>query len=207
MPYTESFWPFAIGQDSAKSSRFSRLKMLRSKGNMKSIAQLETLYFKLRHGFVNGVVCAACVDWAVERLDLDEEGDDLEIILLASARGLDEVLPLVEVIVERYLGSERLDDQLAAGKYIVELRNAYLQGKETIWTIDMKLTQLYSKLGYPNWLGMLSRNCEYATDVSAFEEPFELEFHYISTLWGSVSSRAEFEQHYCAEISQGHDVK
>jgi hypothetical protein len=54
---------------------------------------------------------------------------------------------------------------------------------------------------------MLSRNCEYATDVPAFQEPFEQEFDYISKLWESSSTRAEFEQRYRPEISQKHDVK
>jgi hypothetical protein len=168
------------------------------------IALLEVHYFELRFGYGDG---AACVEWAVDRLTFDEEGDDLEIVLLASARGRNEVSPLVEIIVERYLGKNALDDQLAAGKLIVRLRQAYLQGKETVHSIDAKLTRLYPQLGYPNWLGMLTRNCEYATDVCAFEKPFEQEFDYISTLWKSAYTRFEFEQQYRPEISQQHDAK
>lgn len=168
------------------------------------IAQLEANYFELRFGYDDG---AACVEWAVDRLTLDEEGNDLEIVLLASARGRDEVLPIVEIIVERYIGNSALDDQLAAGKYIVRLRNAYLQGKETVHSIDVALTRLHPKLGYPTWLTILSRNCEYATDITAFEEPFEQEFVYISKLWESSSTRAEFDQKYRPEISQKHDFK
>ncbi|WP_332877891.1 hypothetical protein [Massilia sp. S19_KUP03_FR1] len=171
---------------------------------MHKIAQLEVYYFELRFGYGDG---AACVEWAVDRLTLDEEGNDLEIVLLVSARGRDEVLPIVEIIVERYVGNNALDDHLAAGKHIGRLRNAYLQGKETVHSIDAALTRLYPKLGYPTWLVMLSRNCEYATDIPAFEEPFEQEFDYISKLWESVSTRAEFEQRYRPEISQQHDAK
>jgi hypothetical protein len=159
---------------------------------MQSIRKLEAIYFKLRFDYSDDLAWASCVDWAVERLGLDEEGDDLEIFLLA--------------IVERYLGVDRLDDQLAAGKYIVALRQAYLEGRETLHSIDIKLTQLYPKLGYPEWLGMLSRNCEYATDVPAFEDPFEKEFSYISALWAESDNRAEFAERYDPKTSQGHDI-
>jgi len=172
---------------------------------MQNIRQLEAIYFKLRFDYTDDLAWASCVDWAVERLGLDEEGDDLEIVLLASARKIDEVVPLVEVIVERYLGVDRLDDQLAAGKYLVALRQAYLEGRETLHSIDIKLTQLYPKLGYPEWLGMLSRNCEYATDVPAFEDHFEKEFSYISALWAESDNRAEFAERYDPKTSQGHD--
>jgi len=51
---------------------------------MQAIEILEYEYFLLRFGWGGG---DACVDWAVTRLGNDEEGDDLEIVLLASARG------------------------------------------------------------------------------------------------------------------------
>lgn len=41
---------------------------------------------------------------------------------------------------------------------------------------------------------MLSRNCEYATDVESFEIPFHEEFNYIFELWKSCMSLAEFYQ-------------
>ena len=114
---------------------------------MEAIDQLECEYFRLRFNYEAG---DACVDWAVERLRLDQEGDDLEVVLLAGARGRDEVMSLVEVIIERYCGNNRLDDAFAAGKYISDLRTAYLQGKETIESLDAKFTSLYSGLGYPD---------------------------------------------------------
>ncbi|WP_256079324.1 hypothetical protein [Massilia sp. YIM B04103] len=170
---------------------------------MEHIAELEDEYFQLRFFYSKD---DSCVDWAVERLRHDQEGDDLEVILLASARGRDEILPLVEIIVDRYRGPERLDDQSLAGKYIVKLRQIYLQGQETIHSLDEKFTQLYSKLGYPNWLVMLSRNCEYATDVPAFVQPFEDEFEYISSLWDASRNLAEFEAQYSRKISDQHDI-
>ncbi|MFB9240678.1 hypothetical protein IV454_25945 [Massilia antarctica] len=171
---------------------------------MQQIAQLQAEYFKLRFGYGDG---AACVDWAVERLVADDEGDDLEIVLLVCARGREEVLGLVEVIIARYLGADRLDDEVLAGKYIVALRRAYLEGKETVHSLDTELTKLYPALAYPCWLTMLSRNCEYATDVPEFEEPFEQEFKYISELWANAANLAEFERQYRREISNQHDAK
>jgi hypothetical protein len=94
-----------------------------------------------------------------------------------------------------------------AGKYVASLRNAYLQGNETIESLDAKLTTIYSHLGYPDWMTMLSRNCEYATDLPAFKDPFEEEFAYVAGLWTSVNSKEEFEKIYSREVSNRHDAK
>ena len=165
--------------------------------------ELELECFRLRHG--DGQA-ERCVDWAVERLRLDQEGDDLEIVLLASARGVDEVLPLAEVIIERYRGDARLAEQFLAGKYIVALRAAYLAGRESVSSLDTIFTRLYPALAYPDWLVMLSRNCEYATDVPDFEQPFELEFGYIASLWADAGDAGAFERLYDRERSNRQGV-
>lgn len=170
---------------------------------MEAIEILEYEHFLLRFGWGGG---DACVDWAVTRLGNDEEADDLEIVLLASARGREEVLPLVEVILERYCGEERLADEFVAGKYIAALRTAYLKGEETVESLDMKFSSIYPKLGYPDWLVMLSRNCEYALDIPAFEEPFEKEFEYVANLWAVAQSLPEFNASYSWEKSNLHDA-
>lgn len=170
---------------------------------MEAIDILEYEYFLLRFGWGEG---DACVDWAVTRLGNDEEGDDLEIVLLASARGRAEVLALVEVIVERYCGEARLADEYCAGKYVAALRTAYLAGEETVESLDMKFSSIFPKLGYPDWLVMLSRNCEYATDIPAFEEPFEKEFEHIASLWASAQSVPDFHSRYSREESNRHDA-
>jgi len=170
---------------------------------MEQLTELEIAVFQLRMGFGHA---DRCVDWAVERLRLDQEGDDLDIVLLASARGIDEVLPLAEAIIGRYRGDVRLEEQFLAGKYIVELRAAYLAGRESVQSLDASLTRLYPALGYPDWLVMLSRNCEYATDVPDFEQPFEREFAYIARLWAEAGSVADFEKTYSRETSNGHNV-
>lgn len=170
---------------------------------MEQLTELEIAVFQLRMGFGHA---ERCVDWAVERLRLDEEGDDLNIVLLASARGMDEVLPLAEAIIARYRGAQRLSEQFLAGKYLVELRAAYLAGRESVASLDGILTRLYRALDYPDWLVMLSRNCEYATDVADFELPFEREFDYVAGLWSEAGSAAEFEQRYSRVTSNRHDV-
>ncbi len=177
---------------------------MRERQVMEQLTELEIAVFQLRMGFGPA---DRCVDWAVERLRLDQEGDDLEVVLLASARGRDEVLPLAETIIERYRGAQRLSDQFLAGKYIVELRAAYLAGRESVSSLDGKLTRLYPALDYPDWLTMLSRNCEYATDVPDFEQPFEDEFRYIACLWAQAESLAAFEREYSRQTSNGHDIK
>ncbi|PIF08164.1 hypothetical protein [Janthinobacterium sp. 13] len=170
---------------------------------MEQLTELELECFQLRHGDGRA---DRCVDWAVERLRLDQEGDDLEVVLLASARGRDEVLPLAEVIIARYRGAQRLGEQFLAGKYIVELRAAYLAGRESAASLDAIFTRLYPALGYPDWLVMLSRNCEYAMDVADFEQPFEDEFRYIASLWAQADSLAAFERKYSREASSQHDA-
>ena len=171
---------------------------------MEQLMELELECFRLRHGDGRA---ERCVDWAVERLRLDQEGDDLEIVLLASARGVDGVLPLAEVIIERYRGDARLAEQFLAGKYIVALRAAYLAGQESVASLDTIFTRLYPALGYPDWLVMLSRNCEYAMDVPDFEQPFEDEFHYIASLWAQAESLAAFGGEYRRQISNGHAIR
>jgi hypothetical protein len=171
---------------------------------MEAISQLEHEYFLLKCGVGD---YRACIRWAMDRLLHDQEGEDLNIVLLAAATKESEASPLIPRIIETYCGAIALDAELAAGKFIASLRDAYLQGKETIKSIDAKLNRLYCRLNYPNWLVMLSRNCEYATDIPAFQEPFEKEFAYIADLWATVSSRQEFERNYSREISNQHDFK
>jgi hypothetical protein len=170
---------------------------------MESIAQLGNQYLLLKLGFGN---VQSCIDWAIERLQLNQEGDDLNVVLLAAATNHDEAFPLVEKIVMTYSDKEVLDEQLVAGKYIAALYEKYISGTEPVESLDLKFSKLFNALGYPSWLVMLSRNCEYATDIPAFQEPFEKEFSYIAGLWSSSSSRLEFESQYSRKISDQHDA-
>ncbi|MED5595250.1 hypothetical protein [Janthinobacterium sp. P210006] len=60
---------------------------------------------------------------------------------------------------------------------------------------------------YPDWLVMLSRNCEYAAEVADFEQPFEDEFRYVASLWAQADSLAAFERAYSRQTSNTHDIE
>ena len=171
---------------------------------MEDLAKLQQSY--LMHKLGVGDLSDG-IDWAMDRLRLDQEGDDLDIVLLAGASTTEEAAPYVETIVTRYCTESVLDLHLAAGKYVAKLHHRYLAGSESVDSLDTKFDQLYQKLGYPNWMAMLSRNCEYATDVPAFHQPFEQEFQYIAGLWAEAHSRRDFESLYSREVSSRHDVK
>ena len=171
---------------------------------MDFIAQLAQQYFLLKMGLGHH---QASVDWALERLRLNQEGDDLDIVLLAAATTREEAMPWIESILQTHLGISTIDDRFAAGKYIASLHTAYLDGQEIVESLDEKFTRLFHKLEYPGWLVMLSRNCEYATDVPAFREPFEQEFEYVAGLWAGATSSTDFESKYSRIVSNSHDVK
>jgi hypothetical protein len=170
---------------------------------MEAIVQLEHAYFLTKVGLGS---FRACIDWAIERLQKDEEGSDLDIVLLAASIEEEQAIPLVERIVSRYCASNDFDEHLAAGKYVAGLRETYFKKEETIASLDATFSKLYHCLDYPTWLVMLCRNCEYATDIPAFVKPFEEELSYIADLWESVTSRADFEARYSRVVSSQHDI-
>jgi hypothetical protein len=170
---------------------------------MEAINQLEHSYFLLKSG---GGDYHECIQWAVDRLRRNEEGDDEEIVLLAASSARSEVLAFAEHVVGRYSGYQALDPQLAAGKYIVALRHDYLRHVETLRTLESKLLSLYERLAFPGWLAVLSRNCRYAKEGPQYREYFEKEFAYLSRLWAVASSRAHFEARYNRAISAKHDA-
>ncbi|MCE9551757.1 MAG: hypothetical protein K8T91_00035 [Planctomycetes bacterium] len=171
---------------------------------MEAIAQLQHAYYLLKH---DDSQRQNCIDWAIDRLQQDQEGDDFDIVRLVSANRREDVLFSVEKIIKTYLGVSALDDQLAAGKYIVSLHLAYKLNSETIDSLDKKFTTLYRRLDYPDWLVMLSRNCEYATDIADFLQPFEDEFDYVAGLWATANNLSDFEATYSRQISNQHDFK
>jgi hypothetical protein len=170
---------------------------------MEALAQLEHSYFLAKAGMGD---YHACIDWAVDRVCHDEEGDDEEIVLLAAASRRIEVLTLTEHVVERYCGHDALDNELAAGKYIAALRSNYLGRSETFASLGPKLRDLYVRLNYPDWLSVLCRNCEYAATVPEYKAPFEREFAYIAHLWVLARTRADFDNIYNRAISRQNDA-
>lgn len=170
---------------------------------MKAIAELQQAYHHYKLG-----LCGAkpCIDWALARLDADEEEGDLEIALLAGEGNNADVSPLVEALLEKYIGDWKLDEQLLCGKYIAELYKRHRSTRISAGELDAEISHIYVKLNYPSWLAMLSRNAEYQTDVEPFVKSFEDEFRYISELWNESSSTKEFQQKYDRKISDSHDA-
>jgi hypothetical protein len=147
---------------------------------------------------------SCCIAWAVDCLQANEEGDDLDVVLLAAATDDSETMPLVEKILAKYIGPAALNRQFVAGKYIAELRRAYMAKSISIETLDSILDRHYCELGYPDWLAILSRNCEYATDIDDFRVRFEDEFAYIAGLWEKSASLEEFLKVYDRGVSNSH---
>jgi hypothetical protein len=170
---------------------------------MNAVEQLRRIHFRIGTGDASW---KDCIDWAIERLRDDDEGDDLDVVMLAAATREDEVNPLVVQIIERYLAHGALSNELEAGKLIVDLYHAYKEGKESAVSLEPKLWRLFADLGHPGWLVMLARNCEYATDVEAFQKPFDEEFEYIATLWQISRSLEEFLSKYDRKVSESHDA-
>lgn len=169
---------------------------------MKNIEQLRHLHFFYKAGLAT---YSECIEWAVDRLQLNQEEEDLDVVLLAAATDGDEVLPLVEKIIQKNADTP-FNEELVAGKHVAFLYEAYKTGDESVTSLEDKLNKLYNALGNPDWLVMLSRNCEYATDIPAFLRPFEEEFKYIAELWASSETRNEFWKRYSRDLSNQHDI-
>jgi hypothetical protein len=170
---------------------------------MATLPQLARLHLLLKAQLCD---YRACVAWALELLQEHESTEDSLVLRLAGATEAQEATDLVARLLDRNSGNPSLDEQFVAGKYVAQLREDYIEGKETIASLDAKFTLLYVCLDYPEWLTILSRNCEYAQDVHDFEEPFEQEFTYVANLWASVQSRASFECRYSRSVSDQHDA-
>ena len=99
---------------------------------MNKIDNLQTLSSKLKLGLS---VSSDFIDWAIERLQADDEKGDLDIILLAAATSKEEALPLVEKILNRYK-SEIVSLEFIAGKEIANLHSSYLKCEISIIELD-----------------------------------------------------------------------
>jgi len=169
---------------------------------MEAINQLEYSYFLARS--VGGDY-RDCIDWAVERLRRNEEGDDSDVIMLAASDEPEAARTFTELVIEKYSGYQALDLQLAGGKYLVALRHEYQRGNETVHTLESKLQRLYSHLHHPSWLSVLCRNCRHARSSLAFKDLFEKEFAYLARIWAVATTRAQFDHRYNHAISRRHD--
>ena len=130
---------------------------------------------------------------------------------MAILAGLDkkdylEVKKYIENIIKTELNESSNYNQSWAGKYIVELSEKYNNNELTVENMNNKISILYNRLEYPDWLVMLSRNCEYATDIEDFKRPFEDELAYISGLWKTSASIEDFNKKYDRKVSNTHDI-
>lgn len=171
---------------------------------IKSIEDLHSIYIQMRFGWANWT---ALSQWALERMLNHEDYDDENIILLAGSSFEDEANELASKILVKYLDLEKQNEEYWAGKYIVQLYEKFHTERLNIFELSNIINKIYYMLGHPSWLVILSRNCEYATDVESFEIPFHQEFDYISELWKSCMSLAEFLSKYDRAISNAHDVQ
>ena len=169
---------------------------------MEAINQLEYSYFLARSGCGD---YRDCIDWALDRLRRNEEGDDSDVIMRAASDEPEAARTFTELVLERYSGYQALDLQLAGGKYLVALRHEYQRGNETVHSLESKLQRLYEHLHHPAWLSVLCRNCRHARAVWPYRELFDREFAYLARLWAVANSRAQFESRYNHAISRRHD--
>jgi hypothetical protein len=169
---------------------------------MQAITQLEQSYHLMKSG---GGDYRECIRWARERLREEEDGNDEQIVMLATASEFTETMTLAENLIERYSGYQALDPQLAAGKYMVALRHDYLRGNEDVRSLDSKLTHLYERLQFPTWLSVLVRNCRYAKVIDEYRDLFEREFAYLARIWAVSNSRSQFQARYNHAVSVRHD--
>ncbi len=170
---------------------------------MNKIEELQKSYmlFNYKVGKID-----SCINWAIDRLEHNEEDGDENIVLLAGEIDQNEARYLTKKILDKYQPSST-DDEFLCGKYIVELYRKYYEKEIDIHKLDFTILKLYSGLNYPDWLVMLSRNCEYATDIEAFYKPFQDEFEYIVSLWKDSKSITEFYNKYDRNVSNSHDLK
>lgn len=137
-----------------------------------------------------------CIDWAVEELVNGE--DDLDVCILAGANinDIEEIKMYIRKIVPDYDDNKNGKMEERAGAIVVEYGQKYFDGEITVWDLDKILDKLYVRIDYSDWLVMLGRNCEYATDIDCFFMPFEKELRYIMGLWQSYPRYEEFKDNY-----------
>jgi hypothetical protein len=168
------------------------------------IENLQSTYIKINLHLANW---DALGEWAIERLINHEDNNDEHIILLAGCSFEDEAMELANKILSKYLHPEKRNKEYWAGKYIISLHEMFTNKELNITDLDEIFSKIYRELNYPDWLVMLTRNCEYATDIDNFEIPFLDEFNYIAQLWKICDNLTEFQSKYDRAISNTHDVQ
>ena len=145
------------------------------------------------------------IDWAISELLTGVE--DGNICILASFNSDDDFE--IEYYLDKLLADKPrigIDESYEViGEIIIKLSNQYSQKNITIPEIDRIINHIFILTDYVDWLVMLARNCEYATDIDVFLRPFEEELDYIADLWIDYNSYSEFSLKYNRKMSSGHD--
>jgi hypothetical protein len=142
-----------------------------------------------------------CIDWAVSELMRGVE--DLNVCLLASSNLNNQIeinSYIHNILGEGFIFSES-EIHETAGRLLVNLGENYFSNETTIVEIERIIDKLYLSLKNNDWLVILSRNAEYATDVDYFKVPFEKELRYIIELWRQYPNYDDFIKNYDRLIS------
>ena len=146
-----------------------------------------------------------CIDWAYGELLRGVEDENVCILASSNTNNLDEVRTYLQKITEKEPNIIKEELYESAGAIIVKVGQEYLDGFIDLNTLENILDNLYINLGYPDWLVMLTRNCEYATDIECFMPPFIKELSYIISLWSEFPKYEVFGKRYDRNISNSHD--
>ena len=172
-------------------------------GNREAIIEIQDLYIRYNLDHHDPL---HFVQWAIERLEREEEGDDLDIVLLADLQKGDRARDLIDSIFQRYCGLPANDWELIAGKRLVLLQERYFAGSESIESLSSQIRSLSHGAGLPGWMFTLMDLGTYAHVLEpGFREPFEQELEYIAGLWALANSCDEFEELYDPEVSRRHE--
>jgi hypothetical protein len=148
-----------------------------------------------------------CINWAIKQIEKGVDEDNINILAGLNPNNSWEI----EEYIEKIIGEENVFEdnniQTWAGEVVVKNGEKYFGKEIDIFELERILTELCYKLNYPDWLVMLSRNCEYATDIKSFEKPFLDELNYIMDLWKKSFDLNDFNKKYDRSISNNHDVK
>lgn len=141
------------------------------------------------------------IDWAINIML--NNNDNFYVCLLASAN-VNEKYEIEDYLIKLLGVNNSISDKSineVAGSILVELRKLYLVKQLTIIDLERMISNIYIELDYPDWLVILSRNAEYATDIDYFIKPFENELNYITDLWEEYVSFDNFTANYSRERS------
>ncbi|WP_028975026.1 hypothetical protein [Spirochaeta cellobiosiphila] len=145
------------------------------------------------------------IEWAISQIEAGCDDRNINILAGLESKNHFEIKVYIEKILEEELTVSKVDLEEWAGQLIIELKTLFTDQAIDIWKFDEKISRLYYKLDYPNWMVMLARNCEYATDIDP--RPFEDELEYITELWSKYPKYSDFIKHYNSVISNTHDFK